>query len=264
MTPAGRVDPASAPLVQLDGYEGPIDFLLELARAQKVDLGRLSIVALVDQYVAAVEAPGARATLAERGDWLIAASWLVLLKSKLLVHAEDEAEVPEAERLRDSLLRAEQRRQARALAGWLERQPQLGQEVFDRGALEKGAEIDSGQSGDLLDLLLACFDLLDVPKNTKQEAERPYAPPMLDIWPLAEALGHLRTWLHDHPGGGELGDLLPRTVGSIPTSPLRRRSNLASGFLAGLELTKQGETLVHQEQTFGPLQIRLSVLDPSS
>lgn len=264
MTLAGRGDPVSAPVVQLDGYEGPIDFLLELARAQKVDLGRLSIVALVDQYVAAVEAPGARATLAERGDWLIAASWLVLLKSKLLVNAEDEAAVPEAERLRDSLVRAEQRRQARALAGWLERRPQLGQEVFARGALEEGAVVGSGQSGDLLDLLLACFDLMNVQKEAKQETDLPYAPPALDVWPLAEALGHLRTWLHDHPGGGELGDLLPRTRGSIPASPLRRRSNLASGFLAGLELTKQGETLVYQEQTFGPLQIRPSALEPSS
>ena len=64
MKPVGWDGPTSAPVMELDGYEGPIDFLLELARAQKVDLGRLSIVALVDQYVAAVEAPGARATLA--------------------------------------------------------------------------------------------------------------------------------------------------------------------------------------------------------
>lgn len=61
-----------------DGYKEPIDFLLEMARLQKVDLARLSIVALVDQYVAAAEAPGARATLAERSDWLIATIWLVL------------------------------------------------------------------------------------------------------------------------------------------------------------------------------------------
>lgn len=170
MTPAGRGGPASAPVVQLEGYEGPIDFLLELARAQKVDLGRLSIVVLVDQYVAAVEAPGARATLAERGDWLIAASWLVLLKSKLLVNVDDEGEVPEAERLRDSLVRAELRRQARALAGWLERRPQLGQEVFAWGAPEAVPATGSGEGGDLLDLLLACFDLLDVPARAVREA----------------------------------------------------------------------------------------------
>ncbi|TPG55866.1 segregation/condensation protein A [Roseomonas nepalensis] len=264
MTETERGGPASAPVVQLDGYEGPIDFLLELARAQKVDLGRLSIVALVDQYVAVVEAPGARATLAERGDWLIAASWLVLLKSKLLVNVDDEAEVPEAERLRDSLLRAEQRRQARALAGWLERRPQLGQKVFARGALETAPTAGSGESGDLLDLLLACFDLLDVPRAALREAVRPYAPPPLDVWPLAEALAHLRTWLRDHPGGGELGELVPGPSGSMLASPLRCRSNLASGFLAGLELAKHGEAFLQQDQTFGPLRIRLSASAPSS
>ncbi|SHK11674.1 condensin subunit ScpA [Roseomonas rosea] len=258
MMAAGRDDPASAPVVRLDGYEGPIDFLLELARAQKVDLGRLSIVALVDQYVAAVEAPGAAATLAERGDWLIAASWLVLLKSKLLGQAEDEAEVPEAERLREGLIRAEQRRQARVLAGWLDRRTQLGREVFARGVTEVPPRADHAEGGDLLDLLLACFDLLDVPKMAVREAVRPYAPPPLDVWPLAEALVHLRTWLRDHPSGGELGEMIPGSSGSISASPLRRRSNLASGFLAGLELAKQGEILVHQDRTFGPLQVRLS------
>lgn len=248
---------ASAPVVYLDGYEGPIDFLLELARAQKVDLGRLSIVALVDQYVAAMEAPGARATLAERGDWLIAASWLVLLKSKLFVHSEDEEPVPEAERLRESLVRAEQRRHARALAGWLERRPQLGREVFARGAPEEEEAVSGGQAGDLLDLLLACFDLLDEPKGAMREAGRTYAPAVLDVWPLAEALIHLRVWLHDHPGGGELGDLMPGIAGSASVSHLRRRSSLASGFLAGLELAKQGEALLWQDQAFGPLQVRL-------
>lgn len=258
MTPSGRGGPASAPVVQLDGYEGPIDFLLELARAQKVDLARLSIVVLVDQYVAAVEAPGARATLSERGEWLVAASWLVLLKSKLLVYSEDEEPVPEAERLRERLVRAEQRQHARALAGWLEQRPRLGQEVFARGVAETPFDADSAEGGDLLDLLLACFDLLDVPKGAVREAGRPYTPPQLDVWPLADALVHLRTWLRDHPDGGELGELIPGLIGSMSAPPLRRRSNLASGFLAGLELTKQGETLVHQDHTFGPLQIRLS------
>lgn len=256
MMESERGGPASPPSVQIDGYEGPIDLLLELARAQKVDLGRLSIVALVDQYVAAVEAPWVPVTLAERGDWLIAASWLVLLKSKLLVQAEDEPEVPEAERLREGLIRAEQRRQAQALAGWLERRPQLGQEVFARGASEEGGDIGSGQVGDLLDLLLACFDLMDVPKNTKQEAQRPYAPPVLDVWPLAEALAHLRTWLRDQPSETELSGLVPGLKGPAGTSPLRSRSNLASGFLAGLELVKQGEAIMLQKQAFDPPWIR--------
>jgi len=261
----GQGEISSAPVVRLDDYEGPIDLLLELARAQKVDLARLSIVALVDQYVAAVEAPGARATLSARGDWLIAASWLVLLKSRLLVHGEDREAVPEAERLRESLVRAEQRRHARALAGWLERRPQLGREVFARGTPEGEGEgdIGGGQAGDLLDLLLACFDLMDEPKGATQETPRPYAPPVLDVWPLAEALVHLRAWLHDHPGGGELGELMPGIAGSTSASPLRRRSTLASGFLAGLELAKQGEACLRQDRAFGALQVTTPPRTPS-
>ncbi|MFK4046430.1 MAG: segregation/condensation protein A [Azospirillum brasilense] len=256
MKPVGWDGPTSAPVMELDGYEGPIDFLLELARAQKVDLGRLSIVALVDQYVAAVEAPGARATLAERGDWLIAASWLVLLKSKLLVQAEDEPEVPEAERLREGLVRAEQRRQARALAGWLERRPQLGQRIFARGAPEAAPASSRGESGDLLDLLLACFDLMDAPRAASLESVRSYTPPQLEIWPLAEALAHLRTWLRDQPSETELSGLVPRLKGPAGSSPLRCRSNLASSFLAGLELVKQGEAIMLQKQAFDPLWIK--------
>ncbi|MDU7519895.1 MAG: ScpA family protein [Roseomonas mucosa] len=259
MMESGWGGPASAPILQLDGYEGPIDFLLELARAQKVDLGRLSIVALVDQYVAAMEVPGARATLAERGDWLIAASWLVLLKSKLLVNAEDEAEVPEVERLRDSLVRAEQRRQARALAAWLERRPQLGQEVFARGAPEAAPTLSSDKDGDLLDLLLACFDLMEVPTQATQRAERPYAPPVLDVWTLAEALERLRARLSEQPQGGDLGSFLPNAQGE-GVSALRRKSGVAGTFLAALELTKQGGSALEQDAAFAPIRVRASLL----
>lgn len=251
MTQAGRGGPAAAPVVYLDGYEGPIDFLLELARAQKVDLARLSIVALVDQYVAAVGAPGAKATLAERGEWLIAASWLVLLKSKLLVHTEDEEPVPEAERLRESLHRAEQHRQARALAGWLERRPQLGREVFARGAPENTADAVTGQVGDLLDLFLACFDLLDVPTPSKESPQR-YVPPTPDVYALTEAIERLRARLQERREGGEL-DIFVRDSWGQAGSALRRRSGTAGTFLASLELTRQGVLSVDQAEAFGPI-----------
>ena len=260
MKAVGWDGPTSAPVVELDGYEGPIDFLLDLARAQKVDLGRLSIVALVDQYVAAVEAPGARATLAERGDWLIAASWLVLLKSKLLVQAEDEPEVLEAERLREGLIRAEQRRQARALAGWLERRAQLGHEVFARGASEATPASISGESGDLLDLLLACFDLMDVPTRATWEVAHPYSPPPLDVWTLAEARERLQARLSEQPQGGDLGSFLPEAGGEA-VSVLRRRSGIASTFLAALELTKQGVSSLEQDAAFSSIRLRASGQD---
>ena len=143
-------DAAPASLVlRLDGFEGPLDLLLELARAQKVDLARISILALVEQYLAVIE--GARALRLElAADWLVMAAWLAWLKSRLLVPETAEA-VEEgamaAEALADRLRALEV---VRAAAGWLGARPQLGLDVFARGAPEDHTEID--RSGLRLDL----------------------------------------------------------------------------------------------------------------
>jgi len=240
-------------VLHLEGYDGPIDLLLELARAQKVDLARLSLRALIDQYLAAVDAHRQLATLAERSEWLIAASRLVLLKSRLLVQAEDEPAPADADRLLEELARAAQRQHARALAEWLEARPQLGRDIFARGRAD--APQQAGSPGDILDLLLACFDLL---KPHRPQVPPPrYAPPVLDVWTLAEALQHLQTQLHRHPAGGALQHFIPEREGS-EAGELRRRSGLASTFLAGLELAKQGRVVLQQQENFGALQVRLS------
>jgi segregation and condensation protein A len=198
VTPAAP-DPQGATLVvHLDGYNGPIDLLLELARAQKVDLARLSLRALIDQYLAAVDAHREVATLAARSEWLIAASRLVLLKSRLLVQCEDEAAPPEADRLREDLARAAQRQHARALAHWLEARPQRGREVFARGQPQTSQRAE-GQ-GDLLDLLLACFDLLAPPAPPELPPHALAAP--LDVCTLTEALAQWEAQLRAHPTGG--------------------------------------------------------------
>lgn len=251
MTPDDQATLA-APVVHFAGYEGPIDLLLDLARSQKVDLSQLAIGALVDQYVAAVEAPAA-ATLAERGDWLIAASWLVLLKSKLLGQAETEAAVPEAEQLRASLVRAEQRHHARALADWLERRPQLGRDVFARGAFDEVAITESTGGGDLLDLLLACFDLLEA-RAPAGEAPQRYVPPAPDVYTLAEAIVRLTARLREQREGGQLGLFVQESWGQTGTA-LRRRSGVAGTFLAALELSRQGALALEQAEPFGPIRL---------
>ena len=121
--------------LRLDGFEGPLDLLLELARGQKVDLARISILALVEQYLAVIE--GARRVRLElAADWLVMAAWLTWLKSRLLLPAaarrqEDGEEAADvlAARLRD--LQA-----MRAAAAWLTARPVLGQDVFARGPPE--------------------------------------------------------------------------------------------------------------------------------
>jgi segregation and condensation protein A len=246
-------DPQGATLVvHLDGYDGPIDLLLELARAQKVDLARLSLRALIDQYLAAVDAHREVATLAARSAWLIAASRLVLLKSRLLVQGEDEAAPAEADRLREDLVRAAQRQHARALAHWLEARPQLGRDIFARG--QPDAPRPAGSQGDVLDLLLACFDLFAPPGRVAPPPR--YTPPVQDVWTLTEALQHWEAQLRAHPDGGPLALFMLTAAGK--RSDLRRRSGVASAFLAGLELAKQGRVVLQQQENFGALQVRLN------
>lgn len=236
-------------VVHLDGYDGPIDLLLELARAQKVDLARLSLRALIDQYLAAVDAHRLDATLAERSEWLIAASRLVLLKSRLLVQAGDEPAPADADRLLEELARAAQRQHARALAAWLEARPQLGHEVFARGPPE--APRPAGSQGDILDLLLACFDLFAPPGRAAPPPR--YTPPVQDVWTLTEALRHWEAQLRAHPGGGPLALFVLTAAGE--RSDLRRRSGVASAFLAGLECARQGRVVLRQAANFGPLHV---------
>jgi segregation and condensation protein A len=127
-------------VLRLEGFEGPLDLLLDLARAQKFDLAKISILALVEQYLAVIE--GARRVRLElAADWLVMAAWLAWLKSRLLLPEGADAEEGEqaaeilAARLRD--LSA-----MRAGAVWLSGRPQLGREVFARGTPEDNTEID--------------------------------------------------------------------------------------------------------------------------
>ena len=136
-------EPANENLVlRLEGFEGPMDLLLDLARAQKVDLAKISILSLVDQYLAVIEG-AKRIRLELAADWLVMAAWLTWLKSRLLVPAaanddlEDGLMAAEAlaERLREMNV-------IRTLAAWLGARPVLGQDVFARGAPQRHEEFD--------------------------------------------------------------------------------------------------------------------------
>src|ERR1700760_1820015 len=129
-------------VLRLEGFEGPLDLLLDLARAQKVDLAKISILALVEQYLAVIEG-AKRVRLELAADWLVMAAWLTWLKSRLLVPS------PGSEDLEDGLMAAEalaerlrEMNVIRTLAAWLAARPVLGQDVFVRGAPESHEEID--------------------------------------------------------------------------------------------------------------------------
>jgi segregation and condensation protein A len=234
-------------LVRLEGFEGPLDLLLDLARTQKVDLAKISILALVEQFLAVIE--GARRIRLElAADWLVMAAWLAWLKSKLLLPAGAETEEAEtaadvlAARLRDLLAR-------RAAAAWLGARPRLGVDVFARGAPEDHTEIDRSRLAlDLTSLVRAYVQLARRAAGNK----RSYRPRPVSLWSVQDALGRLVRLLGSVPDWTSLDQFLPEELGD----PLQRRAALASTLIAGLEMARGGGLRLRQETAFGPILLR--------
>ena len=152
---------AGAPALRLGAWEGPLNLLLELAWAQRIDLAQLSIATLAEQFAAAVDGAIARrqVPLSRLAESHSSAAWLTLLRTRLLLpELPDETAQAEAAGLRQRLA---DRDAARRLADWLERRPQLGREVFARGEPEPAA--DALPAADLTALLRACLTLLELP-----------------------------------------------------------------------------------------------------
>jgi segregation and condensation protein A len=245
------VEPMSASeadhlVLRLEGFEGPLDLLLDLARAQKVDLAKISILALVEQYLAVIE--GARQVRLElAADWLVMAAWLAWLKSRLLLPEGADAEEGEqaaeilAARLRD--LSA-----MRAGAVWLSGRPQLGREVFARGAPEDNTEIDRSRLALDLGSLVRAY-LLAV---RRRAGARRYQPRPVTLWSVKEALQRLGMLLGSLPDWTSLERFLPEALGGA----LERRAAFASTLLAGLEMARGGAVRLRQEHAFGPILVR--------
>jgi len=247
----GSVDPvlsaSSMPVLRLGAYEGPLDLLLELARAQKVDLAQISVTALAEQFVVAVDAAitEEKVPLGQMGDWLVAAATLVALRARLLLPA-DAPERRDADRESAALChQLAERATIQRLADWLERQPQLGWDVFGRGGAEPEAEEDQPPAADITELLRACLRLLALPLR-----EAPYQPRLLPLWRVPAALAHLRARLATLPVEGlALTQLIP-TSDLTGTSPLQRRTAVASILMAGLELSREGALALDQKESF--------------
>lgn len=237
--------------LQLEGYEGPLDLLLELARAQKLDLGTISIVALVDQYLKVIEqARGLRLEI--QAEWLVMAAWLAWLKSRLLLPREEAgAEDAEsiAERLTDRLAELER---MRAGAAWLAARPQLNRELFGRGAPESLTVED--RSGIRADLAALCQAY--VAGRRRAIAKRPYRPKPRRLWSVQEALHHLSRALGEMPSWAVLQRFLPDGDLGASLDTVERRAALASTLVAGLEMARGGALELRQERAFGPIMLR--------
>ena len=235
-------------ILDLDGYEGPIDLLLALARDQKVDLAKLSILALADQYLAFIAAQH-RLRLEIAADYLVMAAWLAYLKSRLLLPepvAEDEGpsgeELAAALRHRLRLLAAMQRAGAALMAC-----PQLGREVFLRGAPEGLRRTDRAVYQLSLYELLAAYGEGHRRSHARVLTIEPAAFHSLDdaLRRLGHLIGHIREWR-------ELAAFLPTEL----RGAAYRRSALAATFAATLELTRAGHIELRQDRPFGPIYLR--------
>jgi len=235
-------------VVDVSGFEGPLDLLLTLSRTQKVDLMQVSVLQLADQYLAFVEqARALRIELA--ADYLVMAAWLAFLKSRLLLPPDPEAEGPSAEDLAAHLAFQLERLQAmREVASRLMARDRLGQQRFPRGAPEtvtRSRQV-AWQAG-LIDLMRAYARL-----RTRDEF-RPYAFDRKDVFTMEQALDRLRTMLGYAGDWTSLASFLPD---GWDADPQRRRSATAATFAATLELARQGRIELQQAGTFAPLNIR--------
>ncbi len=244
-----------APRLELDGFSGPLDLLLSLARAQRIDLLRLSLRGLVEQLAPALQQA---ATLAERGDWLVMAAWLVLLRSRLLLPQAAPARETaqrQAARLRGRLLGLGA---AKALAAWLDQRPQLGRDVFGRGmpgriGLSGGVQPEV----DVVEFLWACLALFE-DKASRTDTTPAYQPKPLRLHSIADARARILRLLAATKGGQPLGQLLPNapaTQDNASQSRLMECSAWASTFAASLELAKQGEVALDQDGRFAPIHV---------
>ncbi|MFN3642213.1 MAG: segregation and condensation protein A [Gemmobacter sp.] len=234
-------------VLDLDGFEGPLDLLLTLSRSQKVDLRRISVLALAEQYLAFVtRARALRIELA--ADYLVMAAWLAYLKSRLLLPPEPGAAEPAAEDMAAALaLRLERLQAMRDAAARLMARDQLGRDVFARGAPEVARRVVRiDYTASLLDLLQAYARL------RTRDAFRPLAFDRRDVYTMDEALDRLRAMIGDAAGWVPLEAWLPEGW----TTPARRRSATAATFAAALELARQGRITLRQDEPFAPLVLR--------
>jgi len=243
--PAATAGEDKALYLELDGWEGPLDLLLDLARRQKVDLKTISILALVDQYLAYIDRAG-ELRLELAADYLVMAAWLAYLKSAMLLPKEEQ-EDPSPEELALRLqLRLQRLSAMREAAARLLGRDRLGRDVFGRGAPE-GLRVDRRNAWqcDWFDLVSAYGQVQA--RNAPvvhMVRERPVMTLESAIGRVSSMLGMTLDWMR-------LEEFLP-----AHSDPRLRRSALASSFLAALELARTGRAEIAQEETFGPLRLR--------
>ena len=234
-------------VVDVDGFEGPLDLLLELARRQKVDLAKISVLALVDQYLEFIDA-ARRVRLELAADYLVMAAWLAYLKSRLLLPDPPRGEEPAAADLATALANRLRHLEAiRAAAQILMNRPRLGRDIFARG-LPEAVEVvrRSAFQATMYDLLSAYARQRQIQANTRVTFKK------RAVWSIAEA----RAALERLSGMVQEWTVMDGFLIDYCVTPELRRTVRASCFSASLEMVREGHLEMRQDSAFAPIWLR--------
>jgi segregation and condensation protein A len=247
---ADRSDSEPAMIVDVEGFEGPLDLLLTLARQQKVDLHKISILALADQYLLFIEA-ARKVRLELAADYLVMAAWLAYLKSRLLLPEAAPGEGPSAEDMALALASRLRRLEAiRDFAARMMERPQLGRDVFARGLPEPIAEVKTPEySATLYDLWTAYASQRQRTVLSRVRFKK------RTVWSLAEARATLERMIGESSDWSRIDSFLIAYV----VEPAMAATVFASSFASALELVREGHAEIHQKESFAPLYMRKRV-----
>jgi segregation and condensation protein A len=243
-----RLESGDQLVVDVEGFEGPLDLLLALARTQKVDLAKISVLALAQQYLDFI-AEARRLRLEIAADYLVMAAWLAFLKSKLLLPAEpsDEGEPTGTELAALLAFRLKRLHAMREASSQLMTRKRLGRDVFARG-LPEPIRITKKSIYDA-----NVYDLLKAYSQQRQRtAVLSLRMEPRTVWSLKEARDELERLLGMNVDWAPLDQLLAEFL----VEPELRKTALASGFTATLEMTREGQLEIRQSKSFAPLLIR--------
>jgi segregation and condensation protein A len=234
-------------VVDVEGYEGPLDLLLALARQQKVDLHKISILALADQYLLFIEA-ARKIRLELAADYLVMAAWLAFLKSRLLLPEPATPDGPSAEDMATALANRLRRLEAiREASNRLMTRPQLNRDIFPRGIPEAIAEVKHPRfTATLYDLLSAYATQRQARVLTRVHLAR------RTVWSLSEARASLERLV----GMAEDWSRLDEYLLAYVVDPAQRATVMASSFAAALEMVREGTLDLSQKEAFAPLYFR--------
>ncbi|MEA2977798.1 MAG: segregation and condensation protein [Alphaproteobacteria bacterium] len=247
MDVAERATDEPALVVDVEGFEGPLDLLLALARQQKVDLAKISILALANQYLVFIE-EARKLRLELAADYLVMAAWLAYLKSRLLLPETSGPDGMSAEDMATALANRLRRLEAfRHVAEQLLVRPQLGRDIFARGQPEPIAEIKHPQYSATL------YDLLSAYAVQRQKSVLGHVRfAKRTVWSLAEARIALERLLGQAADWSRLDQFLLAYM----VEPALVPTVVASSFAASLEMVREGVAELHQHAAFAPIYMR--------